>query len=1337
MLKVRALGAFDRAALVAGPSVLAAVLGLGLPAFGQGVQFPADANVVNVTSYGATPSDGTDDTAAFQAALNAVVNTGRILYVPDGVYNLSDRLNWGGIGSGAFFSMQGQSQAGTILKLNDNAAGFDGAGGSDKVFIDAYEGNTANAFQNYLQDLTIDIGSGNAGAIGLQFQSNNTGRIQNVTVRSGGPGRVGRCGLDLAFQFPGPFLAQDLTVEGFDIGIRGAPQEYSVTFDNLTLRNQNVRGMEFWRLPVQIRNLVSQNSVPVLRNNSNPGAWGHIVIDGGSLTGGSASNDAILNENSGGVLILRDITTAGYRFAVNDQSFSTTTPITVPNGTVAQFTTDGPASLNPSPAQILGLPVESAPAAPSFPLAQWVNVKSFGAIESDNLDDTDAIRAAMNSGAPVVYFPTGEYRISDTITIGPSVVRVEGLKSSLSVNAPAATEGLPVMRIAPGGQPVVHITGVNFTFNSPGASNAIWVRQDAATTLVLRDGDLSSYRNTVPGGKVFLENIVGGNMVFTGQRVWARQLNPEGSVTHVVNDAGDFYVLGLKTEGAATVLETINRGRSVVMGGLIYPATAINDRTKPMFVNRDSAVSIATCESAYVDPLNAFAVWVRETRGGVTTDFTRAMLPLGRGHSDLGGMIALYNGYQTDTQAPTTPGSPSVASTSLDNIELSWPAATDALTGIARYNVYLDGVFYRAATTNALSDIGLPDATTFNYAVTAVDGAGNESALSGDIDASTLADDQPPRVTSIITGLDPRFVKISFSEPVTPSSGATLSNYAISGPAAVVVNAVTLAADARSVTLTTSPLVSGSYALTLGPIADRTTAGNSIAPNTTLAFGYTDASSGTGLTGRYYASREFIGTPLLTRVDPTVNLPFSTASPGPGVPADNYAVRWVGQIRPRFSETYTLFTRSDDGARLFIDGRLVINRWQNQGTTEVAAQVPLDSSRTHDIVVEYYEATGGAEMQLLWQSPSQTKEIVPQAYLTPEPRLVTIRTFDGNGADAQLDRFITADGGSGQSIGAFHSPAAGGFHDAGYYRFDLTSLDLANNSIDEVVATLSQTFFGIGDGRRQLNFFGVNNTANADNWVETGAGNVTWDNAVGNNNSGGLADPATATFVSTILLDNTGFQNNNQPDKIGFSGQRLLDFLRADTDGKVTFLFKRVDASNEGQSFFTKEWNSPSFAPALRVRLTPKCPVISQEPVAPVGGVLGRNVQLFVVATGQGPLSYQWRRNGLDLVDGIDADGSIISGSQSSSLSIQGATCDLGRWFDVTVTNTCGNTASTPISLVVCPADVTCDEAVDFGDFLAFFNCFDAGAACGDLNADQSTDFGDFLTFFNGYDAGC
>lgn len=472
---------------------------------------------------------------------------------------------------------------------------------------------------------------------------------------------------------------------------------------------------------------------------------------------------------------MRNVTTAGYRFAIRDEAFSVATPLTVPSGPVTQFTTDAPASVHASPGTIVPIPVEDAPPIPTVPLTQWASVKGFGAIENDNLDDTLAVQAAMRSGAAVVYFPTGLYVISDTIDVGPSVVRIEGLLSNVTFNAPLTIEDRSFLRIGPGSQPVVHVRGMNASFQSPRlAGGGTFYEHATANTLVIRDGDIS-YRNTVPGGRVFLENVVGSDMVFTGQRVWARQLNPEGSGgAHIINDGGDLYVLGHKTEGDAVVLDNRNRARAVLLGGLIYPSTEIPDRSKPMFINNESSLSFSLPESCYITNGN-YAVWVRDTRNGVTTDLTRAMLPMNRGHSVCGGQIALFNGWQSDASAPSTPATPTITATSPSSVTLHWPASTDAQSGIARYDVYRDGVFYRSvmpAGVPTLVDDQQPDNTPRTYRVSAVNGAGLASPQSGAVSTGTAPDLVAPRVVGVTTGL------IRASSPSRSASRSTRATQA-------------------------------------------------------------------------------------------------------------------------------------------------------------------------------------------------------------------------------------------------------------------------------------------------------------------------------------------------------------------------------------------------------------------------------------------------------------------------------------------------------------------------------------------------------------------------------
>ena len=145
-----------------------------------------------------------------------------------------------------------------------------------------------------------------------------------------------------------------------------------------------------------------------------------------------------------------------------------------------------------------------------------------------------------------------------------------------------------------------------------------------------------------------------------------------------------------------------------------------------------------------------------------------------------------------------------------------------------------------------------------------------------------------------------------------------------------------------------------------------------------------NANPGTGLQGVYYNGTNLSGTPLLTRIDPTINFDLSWHSPAPGiVPQDNYSVRWTGQVQALYSENYTFYTTSDDGIRLWVNGVQLVNDWMNQGATEYSGTIALAAGQKYDIVIEYYEAAGDAVTKLSWSSASTPKAIVPASQLYP------------------------------------------------------------------------------------------------------------------------------------------------------------------------------------------------------------------------------------------------------------------------------------------------------------------------------------------------------------------
>lgn len=150
--------------------------------------------------------------------------------------------------------------------------------------------------------------------------------------------------------------------------------------------------------------------------------------------------------------------------------------------------------------------------------------------------------------------------------------------------------------------------------------------------------------------------------------------------------------------------------------------------------------------------------------------------------------------------------------------------------------------------------------------------------------------------------------------------------------------------------------------------------------------------TGTGLTGDYYSlangTNNFTGLPGLTRLDSTVDFNWGTEAPEPSILADLFMVRWHGQVQPLYTDLYTFSTTTDDGARLWVNGQLVVNRWQNQAATTASGSIPLAAGQKYDLLMEYYDNTSFASARLSWSSLHQAQGVIPMSQLYPSAGLV-------------------------------------------------------------------------------------------------------------------------------------------------------------------------------------------------------------------------------------------------------------------------------------------------------------------------------------------------------------
>lgn len=139
---------------------------------------------------------------------------------------------------------------------------------------------------------------------------------------------------------------------------------------------------------------------------------------------------------------------------------------------------------------------------------------------------------------------------------------------------------------------------------------------------------------------------------------------------------------------------------------------------------------------------------------------------------------------------------------------------------------------------------------------------------------------------------------------------------------------------------------------------------------------------GSGILGLYYQGANFEHL-MFRRADPNIAFDWSHHRPDPRMPVSAYSIRWVGSIIPRYSERYTIYTATDDGVRLWLNGKQVIDKWQIQAISENQTTIDLTAGKPCDFVMEFFEKNGISYVQafLYWQSAHQQKENIPESCL--------------------------------------------------------------------------------------------------------------------------------------------------------------------------------------------------------------------------------------------------------------------------------------------------------------------------------------------------------------------
>jgi hypothetical protein len=143
---------------------------------------------------------------------------------------------------------------------------------------------------------------------------------------------------------------------------------------------------------------------------------------------------------------------------------------------------------------------------------------------------------------------------------------------------------------------------------------------------------------------------------------------------------------------------------------------------------------------------------------------------------------------------------------------------------------------------------------------------------------------------------------------------------------------------------------------------------------------FTTRDAGGGVKAAYFKGTALAGDPVLTRTEGTIDHDWLTGEVAGGL-SDTVSARWTADLTVPFTETYKLITTTDDGVRLWLDGRPVIDDWADQSASDNSVSVNLIAGQIYAIRMEWYDNTSAAVAKLSWESPSLARQIIPQGWL--------------------------------------------------------------------------------------------------------------------------------------------------------------------------------------------------------------------------------------------------------------------------------------------------------------------------------------------------------------------
>ena len=119
--------------------------------------------------------------------------------------------------------------------------------------------------------------------------------------------------------------------------------------------------------------------------------------------------------------------------------------------------------------------------------------------------------------------------------------------------------------------------------------------------------------------------------------------------------------------------------------------------------------------------------------------------------------------------------------------------------------------------------------------------------------------------------------------------------------------------------------------------------------------------------------------PVTVRTDARIDFDWGRYNPTPELTENNFSVRWTGKLKAPESGNYSLGFTADDGARLYLDGKLMVEAWASNPNKTVTKEITLEAGRSYDFRMEYFQSNREAVAKLVWSYPRLAERMIAEA----------------------------------------------------------------------------------------------------------------------------------------------------------------------------------------------------------------------------------------------------------------------------------------------------------------------------------------------------------------------